>query len=113
MKRGGRINPVSAKTRARITERKTVREEAIRRAGGKCQMAAKIPEIPCYGPLEVDEIQGRGVRPGSQYDVDLTQVGCQSHHRWKTMHPEEATRRGLTVRSTFERDGMAQRLKDH
>lgn len=113
MKRGGRINPVSAKTRGRIAERKKVREQAIALAQGKCQMAAKIPEIACYGPLEVDEIQGRGVRPGSQYDVSLTQVLCREHHRWKTTHPALATERGLTIRSSFERDGLARRLKDH
>jgi hypothetical protein len=97
--RGGRLKPMSQNTRERIPERQVVREEAIRRAGGRCQMRDVVPEVRCWGDLEVDEVCSRGVNPGGQYDVDNTQVACSAHHQWRTREPEEARKRGLRLES--------------
>lgn len=100
LKRTGRLKPMSAKTKARIPERTLVREEALRLAGNQCQAKDVIPEISCWHPpgktLDVDEIRGRGVNPGGQFDPDNVQVLCRAHHAWKTDHPKEAHERGLT-----------------
>lgn len=67
----------------------------MRRAGGRCQLADVVPEITCWGPLDADEIAGRGRRPGGHLDVDNVQIACRAHHEWKTREPLEAARRGL------------------
>lgn len=75
-----------------------VRAEAIRRDGG-CVATTLVPEVTCGGILEVDEIQGRGVRPGGHLVAGNTQVLCSRHHQWKTEHPLGAQMRGLALPS--------------
>lgn len=62
-----------------------------------------MPEVECddrgWWDLEVDEIAGRGVRPGAHLELEDTQALCHAHHRWKTTHPEPARQRGLTLKS--------------
>lgn len=85
----------SAKRVAETDARAAVRDATIRRAGGKCQAAAIVPEIACWGPLDVDEVIGRGVNPGGHLDLENTQALCRGHHSWKHENPAEARRRGL------------------
>lgn len=66
---------------------------------GRCMAADVVPEINCGGRAEVDEFVGRGVRPGAQYELDVTRSLCSRHHRWKTDNPEEARVRGLRKES--------------
>lgn len=113
LKRKTRLKPRSAKNRERQGERDEVRRITLERAGYRCTMAASVPEVQCsWGLPDVDERQGRGVRPGSQYDATQTQTACRAHHRWKHANPKEAVARGVTERSTFERDGMARRQRE-
>ena len=103
MKRGtSKINSRSQKTIDNQSQRDEVRRVSLERAGHRCQMAALIPEMPCSGRLEVDEVEGRGINPGSHLDLDATQVGCRSHHQWKTEHPALALERGLKRKSSYE-----------
>lgn len=90
---------MSAKRRGERDQRQQAVEAAMRRSGGQCVAKDKVPEIPCWGPLDPDEIVGRGVRPGSHLEPDLVQMICRAHHSWKHEHPAEAERRGLTVKS--------------
>lgn len=95
-----RISPESAKTKALRPVRAAVRVEALRRAGGQCEMRDVVPEVVCSGPgCDVDERKSRGVNPGGQYDVGNVQVACRAHHQWRTEHPDEAHARGLRVKS--------------
>lgn len=76
----GRIRQRSAKRARQQPARDAVRAETFRRAGGRCEGEALWPEIECWGPLEVDEVIGRGVRPGAELEIELTQLVCRGHH---------------------------------
>lgn len=84
---------------------------SLERAGYRCELAVAIPEVECstyqtFPPgrgLEVDEVEGRGAHPGTQYVPEMQQVGCSAHHQWKTEHPAEAEERGLRRKSSYER----------
>lgn len=60
------------------------------RAGGRCEYAAIIPEVPCGSPwphrpvLEVDELHGGSARATEMQDPDQCALTCQVHHDVKT-----------------------------
>lgn len=96
------LRQVSKKRAAEREDRDRVREAALRRAGYRCEAKELVPEVECDGmwwELEVDEIAGRGVRPGAHLELEDTQALCPAHHRWKTTHPDPARERGLTLKS--------------
>lgn len=88
-----------AEENARAEVRRIVRE----RAGGLCEARDLVPEVKCWGPFDVDEIEARGVHPGAHLDPDLCQLLCRGHHRWKGDHPAEARRLGLTRSTSYDR----------
>lgn len=67
----------------------------MRKAGGRCEARLVVPEVTCWGPLDVDEVIPRGVRPGSHLEPEHVQVLCRAHHDWTHAHPQEAAARGL------------------
>lgn len=85
----------SEKGKRRDRERAKVRAAVLQRDGHRCVGVYVVPELRCWGPLDVDEIRPRG-RGGDELDVDNCQTLCRGHHDWKHAHPEEAQRRGLT-----------------
>ncbi len=89
----------SARTKAQRREREKVREDALHRAGYRCSMVDKVPEVKCWGPLDVDEIKSRGVNPGGHLDASNVQVACRAHHEWRTANPKLASERGLRLKS--------------
>ncbi len=95
LKRSGRLNPMSNKRKAELGVRKRVREEVQERDAYKCVAKHLVPEVECWGPLDVDEICPRG-RGGDWLDPDNCQVLCRAHHDWKHLHPADATSLGLT-----------------
>lgn len=72
------------------------------RAGGRCEARDLVPEVRCWGPLDVDELEARGVHPGAHLDPDLCQLLCRGHHDWRHANPAEAEARGLRRRSTYD-----------
>ena len=94
MKRG-RLRPRSDKRISEQQERQDVRELALARAGYRCSVPDGFAGVRCWGPLDVDEIAPRGVRPGGHLDDDNVQVLCRGHHDWKGEHPKEAHALGL------------------
>lgn len=102
LRRGGRLNPRSAKRVAEEQARAEVRRLVRQRAGGRCEARDLVPEVRCWGPLDVDELEARGVHPGSHLDPDLCQLLCRGHHDWRHAHPTEALERGLRRRSTYD-----------
>lgn len=99
MKRGGRLPAQSAKRKRESAARAQVNRDALYRAGNRCQAIDLVPEVTCWGPLDVDEIKARGVNPGGHLDETNVQVLCRGHHDWKHAHPNEASERGLRRRS--------------
>lgn len=102
LSRTTRLSPVSAKRAAERPLRDAVRAETIARAGGRCQLAALLPEIRCWHPdgpgaLDVDELASRGVAPGSHLDARVTIAVCRAHHDWRTAHPAEARALGIRI----------------
>jgi hypothetical protein len=103
LRRKVRIRARSPKTVAEAPARKAVRERALERAGHQCEARDVWPEIDCWGPLDVDEITARGVRPGSHLEDSQTQVLCRGHHEARHRYVLEASRRGLR-RSAWENE---------
>jgi hypothetical protein len=91
----------SEKRKAERPARDAVREEALRRAGYRCQLQDVVPEVKCWHPpgepLDCDEIAQRGVAPGGHLDVDNVQVACRAHHDWKGTNRIEAEKRGVRM----------------
>lgn len=94
-----RLRPESAKRRRERPARQAVRLVTLERAGWCCQGRDLVPEVECWGELQVDERVSRGVRPGAHLEDALTQALCVAHHYWRTVEPAEARRRGLRLES--------------
>lgn len=94
-RRGKPLQRESARRRGERDRRAEVREETKARAGWRCEAATLVPEVACSGPLDVDEVIPRGVRPGGHLEAAHTQALCRAHHDWKGLHPVEAEARGL------------------
>lgn len=97
LRRTTRLKPMSDKRRKELNKRTQVREEVLERDGYTCTAKEILPEIACWGPLDVDEIIGRG-RGGDWLDVDNCQVLCRAHHMWKHDNPARALELGLSDR---------------
>ena len=104
-RRSGRLNQQSEKRRAEERDRAEVRRVVRARAGGRCEARDLVPEVRCWGPLDVDEVEARGVHPGAHLDPDLCQLLCRGHHDWRHANPAEAEARGLRRRSTYDQGG--------
>lgn len=93
--RTGDLARQSTRRKAETATRRAVRDDTLAAAGYRCAALDLVPEIQCWGPLDVDEITPRGVRPGAHLDRAQTQVLCREHHDWKHAHPIEAQALGL------------------
>jgi len=111
MKRS-RLKLMSDKRRNERDARITVIEQVIHRDGNRCWAEHLMPQIACGGPLDPDEYDQRGVRPGGHLDPTNVQMLCRFHHDWKTEHAVEAARLGLRPfpRNYTGEDGHADRL---
>jgi hypothetical protein len=87
----------STKRKAERPDRQRVREITLKRANYQCQLARLVPDVECWGPLDVDEIAARGVAPGSHLNEDVTIAVCRRHHDWRTQHPAEAYELGARI----------------
>lgn len=85
--------------KAEAPQRAAVREQALARAGYRCEGAALIP-TPCWGPLDCHEIEARGTHPGSHLNPEVVRVLCRGHHEWVGAHPRQAEEKGLRRRAT-------------
>ena len=90
-----RLNPVSAKRRAEAPDRTAVIAAVVARDGARCKAELLVPAIRCWGPLDADEYDQRGVRPGGHLDPTNVQLLCRAHHTWKTDNPVPAAKVGL------------------
>lgn len=91
--------PARSKRRTdRQPERATAVAVASVRAGGRCEYAAVIHEVPCgwlpsRTELEPDELRGGSYRVTEQYDPERIRIVCPVHHDWKTDHKPELLER--------------------
>jgi hypothetical protein len=104
-----RMRPVSEKRLNERPERDALRHAVVVAADYRCVAELLVPEVRCWSPerdglgrwwLDVDEVVGRGVKPGGHLDPSNVQALCRAHHDWKTTHPTLARERGLRRRST-------------
>lgn len=88
---------VSDQRRAQLSARASVLRQVIARAGGRCEYADVIPEVPCGmlpgRGMEVDELRGGSRRSSEWLDVDRCRLACPVHHDWKTAHKRVVLRR--------------------
>lgn len=95
------LKPMSAKTRARLPERQTVRQQVLDRDGYRCQFwrHASYGMVPtswlCSSTLDVHEIIPRSVWPEGKYHPDNCVTLCRTHHQWVTDNPNAAALIGL------------------
>jgi len=90
-----RLRQVSPKRAAEWEVRAAVVAAVVARDGPWCKARLLVPEVACWGPLDPDEYDQRGVRPGGHLDPANVQLLCRAHHDWKTGNEVEAARRGL------------------
>jgi hypothetical protein len=85
-----RLSAVSRKRKAQAGQRVQVREIVAERAGGRCEYAPVIPEVPCGmlpgRGMEVDEMRGGSYRSTEWLDPDACRYTCPVHHDYKTAH---------------------------
>lgn len=93
-RRRTRLASQSRKRRAEARARRDVVAEVVARDGG-CVARDLVPEVECWGPLDVDEVVSRGVRPGGHLDAGNAQALCRGHHEWRGANPAEARERGI------------------
>ena len=96
LKRNKRLNWASEKRKAELPLRNAVREDVLERDMYKCVAIDLVPQVQCWGPLDVDEIKPRGLG-GDWLDPDNCQVLCRAHHDWKHLNPREAKDLGLYI----------------
>lgn len=97
-KRRKRIPPVSAKRLANQDKRDACRRAVLKRANGRCEYAAVMPEVDCgavpgHPALEVDEIRGGSARGTEMYDPERCIATCAKHHIVKGLNKREVIRR--------------------
>lgn len=92
--RATRLSPRSKRREEEAAERFIVRGLVLAR-DRYCVAEQLVPAVACGGPLDVDEIVGRGAG-GDYLDVNNCQALCRRHHEWKHEHPADAHALGLT-----------------
>lgn len=95
LRRTGPPAPKSEKRIAADPERLRVRQLVWARDRGECQGRLPVPEVRCWGPLDVDAICPEGVRPGAHLDESNLHLLCRAHHDWKHAHAVQAVAVGL------------------
>lgn len=95
LKRYKRLSPRSKKREAEAAQRRVV-VEIVQRRDKVCQAITIVPEVKCWGPLDVDEIIARSQWSAGYLDPTNCQLLCRAHHDWKHEHPEEARALGLS-----------------
>jgi hypothetical protein len=95
LRRRTRIAQRSPKRIAEADRRREVIAEVVARDGPGCKALRLIPGHACWGPLDPDEYDQRGTRPGGHLDPTNVQMLCRAAHTWATEHQLEAARLGL------------------
>lgn len=92
------LNRESAKTKAKKQAREDCKVIVKERAGHRCQAIGLVPDVCCYGPLEIHEPLSRA-RGGDETDPDQCVALCRGHHQHAHANPEAAEVLGLLLPS--------------
>lgn len=107
MKRGGRLarrtplRQVSTKVRDERSQREQVRAEVIAR-DRVCTAALLVPDVTCWGPLDVHEMIQRSLWRKGYLDQDNCRAVCRAHHDWIDDNSAVAHELGL-LRHSWDR----------
>ena len=93
MKRS-RLNPMSAKRRSEIPQRRAVVAAVLERDGHECRAKASVPDVKCFGDLIAHELIPRG-EGGDYLDPLHCLCVCWGHNSWIHDHSKEAYELGL------------------
>lgn len=96
MRRGKPLRQVGRRALRDADERAEMRRVVIGECGDRCVARVVLPEIRCYGFLEVHELVDRSVRPGVQLDADFAITACRPHHEWISADASRARDDGLS-----------------
>lgn len=108
MKRGGNLprrtplRQVSTKRRDEQQQRRQVVAEVIAR-DRVCTAATLVPDVHCYGPLDVHEMIQRSLWRAGYLDPSNCRAVCRAHHEWIDDHITEAHELGL-LKHSWDRD---------
>jgi hypothetical protein len=101
LKRGGRLQSVSAKRKAEQGDRDECRRLVMARAAGRCEVCPRIADVDpvtaseCYRTAsDVHEIKTRA-RGGSIFEPENCLAVCRKAHDWIHANPALATPLGL------------------
>lgn len=100
-------SPRGRERRARATAAGKV---AKARDGG-CIVAAMVPEVECWGPLDPQHVIPRGVRPSLADDPANIVAACRGHHQWIEEHPVEARAMGVHGHDGDDLEELAERRR--
>lgn len=98
LKRGKRLQPVSAKRQKQQRQEDDVKRQAIVRDRG-CVAKTRVPEVACWGPLDKHELIKRSAWPKGALVLDNVVIVCRRHHEWIEEDFERAVERGLAQHS--------------
>lgn len=87
-----------SKKRAAIQRDRQATVQAVLARDRGCRAALLVPDVKCWGPLDVHEILTRA-RGGSIIDEENCIVVCRRHHDWIGQWPARAAELGLTKHS--------------
>lgn len=103
MARGGRINPVSARRRARDEPYPERRRQVYARANGRCEFVDETNGRRCPGRMaEVHHLQGRG--GPDPHRLELLVGLCGWHHDRIHANPAWAYTNGWMIRRTTRKE---------
>lgn len=102
MNRGGRLPAQSARKRAKRALRAACCAEVERRAGGRCQAIAVVPDVTCGGGHTAHETIQRSLWPDGDLDPDNCVWLCHTHHMWVHDNVTRSHELGL-LRHSWER----------
>lgn len=80
MKRGKPLAQVGRRAKREAAARVEMRETVLAETGEVCVGAALMPEVRCWGGLEVHETIDRSVRPGVHLDPAFGVPLCHAHN---------------------------------
>ncbi len=76
------------------------------RAGERCEAVDLLPDIDCWGILEVNHIKRRPhCTPAERVDPNNGNLLCAAHHQWVSLHSDLARELGLYRKSWEEVPG--------
>ena len=98
LRRNKPLAKMSKKRRSEYAQRMNLRRDVFEKADYRCEAAAIVPQVVCFGGLDAHEITPRATHPGAHLDPTVVIAICRGHHTWTHQNPADAYAYGLLVR---------------